>query len=101
MDAPRSGIRSWQYLGVSNLIAQNRCCDRPKKGRVQNAVRYSGHRNSTVANAAEGRWKFKMQSDIQDIETVVFEVIRFLVLFKMQSDIQDIETSSRLDKYVV
>ena len=42
-----------------------------------------------------------MQSDIQDIETVVFEVIRFLVLFKMQSDIQDIETSSRLDKYVV
>ena len=37
--------------------------------RVQNAVRYSGHRNGSLVRFPGLASVFKMQSDIQDIET--------------------------------
>ena len=42
-----------------------------------------------------GAWKFQVQSDIQDIETLnAWSSGRILCRFKVQSDIQDIETSA-------
>ena len=59
---------------------------------VQNAVRYSGHRNVTLTGGVHS-CPFKMQSDIQDIETALATpLLSKVARFQVQSDIQDIET---------
>ena len=51
-------------------------------------------RSKPLLRQAEKRVGFKMQSDIQDIETLAGKLISSTSKFKMQSDIQDIETFS-------